>query len=298
MRIRKIICLIASISILLLTFSLGFTAKYYINFMISFVLLYSIPVALMSWAFGRFAGIAAAIVSIIFSMLADFNFMPYKEYIFIPYWNIVVRMAFFLVIVFAVEFKNLFEKEKQQTRIDQLTGISNRQYFYEIAGREIERCRRYKHPFTLAFLDCDNFKYINDHFGHQAGDAFLRKLAGSMHKNVRKTDIVARLGGDEFVVLLIETNLVSSKVVIDRFKSLIFNTIQENKMPMTFSIGVVSCLDAPASVDELIKRADELMYSAKRSGKNTIKFDEYKILSPHKKCEDVFISYSETIVTK
>ncbi|MFH1441347.1 MAG: GGDEF domain-containing protein [Candidatus Omnitrophota bacterium] len=296
MKILKIICLFASISILMFASSLGYNEKYYINFMISFMLFYSIPVVLMSWAFGRFAGIAAAVVSIIFSMLADLNFMPYKGYIFIPYCNAAVRMVFFLIIVFAMEFKNLFEKERQQRRIDQLTGINNRQYFYELANREIERCRRYKHPFTLAFLDCDNFKYINDHFGHQAGDVFLRKLASSMNKNIRKTDVVARLGGDEFVVLLIETDLVSSKMIIDRFKSLIFNTIHENKLPVTFSIGVVSCLEAPSSVDELIKRADELMYSAKKSGKNTIKFDEYKALPEHKKCEDVFISYSQTVI--
>ncbi len=107
-----------------------------------------------------------------------------------------------IVVVILSTLKGVLEREKIFARKDFLTGIANRQAFFEFAGIEINRCRRHEYPLTVAYIDCDNFKAINDYFGHQTGDNLLMSVADILQKIIRATDIVARLGGDEFAVLL------------------------------------------------------------------------------------------------
>ncbi|HTC77354.1 MAG TPA: diguanylate cyclase, partial [Terriglobales bacterium] len=95
--------------------------------------------------------------------------------------------------------------EKELSRSDPLTGLPNRRAFYEVALAEADRARRYRHPLSLAYLDVDNFKQVNDDYGHDAGDELLVRVAEVLRRNLRNNDIVARLGGDEFAMLLPET---------------------------------------------------------------------------------------------
>jgi len=255
---------------------------------IDFMIFYLIPVMFSVWLVGRIAAIITAGLSILVWAWINYNSPLSYINLLVPYWTISMGIFFVIFTVFAIELRNSFEKEKKQTRIDHLTGIANRQHFYEAVTKEIVRCRRYKRPFSVAFLDCDNFKYINDNYGHRTGDSLLRILADSISKNVRATDMVARLGGDEFVVLLIETDYNSSKEFMNRFQSLLINIIKANNIPVTFSIGVVTCIEPPNSVEDIINRADELMYSVKKNGKNAVKFDIYEKIS----------SSSETVLDK
>ncbi len=152
-----------------------------------------------------------------------------------------------------------------------MTGIANRPAFFEFANIEINRCRRHKYPLTLLYIDCDNFKIINDQFGHQTGDNLLKVIANTLQKIIRATDIVARLGGDEFVILLPGAGYEPAHVVTRKLQKTLLNVMQENKWPITFSFGAVTFNNVPDTVDEIIKRADTLMYSAKQNGKNMIK---------------------------
>ena len=130
------------------------------------------------------------------------------------------------------------------------------------------RARRTGHALSLSYLDLDGFKSINDERGHDEGDRVLKAVAEVLRDAVRVTDTAARLGGDEFAVLLPETGLEQARVVVRKLRERLLARMEAEGWPVTVSIGTVSYARAPASVDELVSRADELMYGVKKSGKN------------------------------
>ena len=160
-------------------------------------------------------------------------------------------------------------------RIDYLTGAGNSRFLYNLVQLEIDRLQRYQHPLTLAYIDLDNFKTVNDRLGHAVGDQVLCAVVSSVKKNIRRTDSVARLGGDEFALLLPETNQESARVVLSKIQEDILEEMRINNWPVTVSIGVLTCPVAPPSTDALVSMADELMYSVKRDGKNGVKYSTY-----------------------
>ena len=125
-------------------------------------------------------------------------------------------------------------------------------------GAELARCRRYGRPVSVAFIDVDDFKRVNDLLGHGAGDLVLQSICGAMRGCLREVDVVARIGGDEFGVLMPETGPDAEIVEGDGW-------------PVTLSVGVAAYAAAPADVDDAIGRADALMYEAKGAGKNTFR---------------------------
>jgi diguanylate cyclase (GGDEF)-like protein len=141
-----------------------------------------------------------------------------------------------------------------------------------MAQMEINRSFRYQRDFTLAFIDVDNFKNINDTFGHSEGDTVLRAIATKIKSHLRKTDIIARVGGDEFVVLLPETDAQTAPVVVSNMQRALLKEMAENGWSITFSIGVLTLTAPQISVDEMLRRADQLMYVVKNGGKNNIHY--------------------------
>ena len=172
------------------------------------------------------------------------------------------------------------QRESELAHIDYLTGAINMRFFYELAGIEIDRFQRYGHPFTLCYIDLDDFKTVNDKFGHATGDLVLSIVADSIKKQIRKTDIFARLGGDEFALLLPETSADAARVAISKIRVEFLKQMQQSNWPVTFSMGVLTCNLHPVSVEELVRQADEVMYQSKDSGKNIIKYSAYKKNSP------------------
>lgn len=151
---------------------------------------------------------------------------------------------------------------------DELTGISNRRGFMELAQYSLKLCQRQSLPATLIFIDLDEFKQVNDVYGHAAGDRALRLFAGYLSSACRDSDLVARLGGDEFVILLVNTDQLQGEQVISR---LLQSIEQENKkIPceynMAFSHGVVEFdHERDVSVDDLLSKGDEVMYTIKKA---------------------------------
>jgi diguanylate cyclase len=160
-----------------------------------------------------------------------------------------------------------YEYEKELARVDPLTGAANLRSFREMAQREIERSRRYKYPFTIGYFDLDDFKAINDRHGHKVGNDILNAVVKYATDRLRKTDLFARLGGDEFAFLLVETGPELAQTIISRFQQDAFFRIQEDNSLVTFSIGVLTCIDASLTLEEILEMVDDLMYSVKRKGK-------------------------------
>ncbi len=186
------------------------------------------------------------------------------------------EIRIFLIVSFAfLEIKNLLEKERSFARVDFLTGVMNSRAFSEMAKTEIDRTNRFKRPLTIAYVDIDNFKEINDTFGHNIGDKLLQSMARTIKENIRTIDSIARLGGDEFAILFPETNEENAKAAVSKVQKYLLNVAQKNNWAITFSIGAITCYSS-CELDELIKEADDLMYSAKASGKNRVAYKIHK----------------------
>jgi len=240
---------------------------------IGFALFYLLPISLSAW----FAGLTAGVILSLASALAWFadKWLEGEETFqhLHSVWNAIVQLGFFLVIVY---LQRALQQEQVRARRDPLTNVGNRRYFFELAETELHRSKRYPHPFTVVYMDLDNFKAVNDHFGHEVGDTLLRVITKIIIRNIRSTDAVARLGGDEFALLLPETDGPSAVRVIDKLHAQLLAAMQKNGWPVTFSVGVVTFLTQPETVDDMIKLVDDLMYTAKENGKNQIKYEVYQ----------------------
>ena len=242
----------------------------------SFVVFYLFPVFLVTWFAGKQAGIAISLMSGIAWFVADVLTAPPADVSgAIPYLNLVTKLGFFLIVNFTISsLKVSLEREREMARTDYLTRVANSRYFAEIASNEIKRAGRYLHPFTVAYLDIDDFKSVNDRWGHSTGDQLLALVADTIRSNIRATDSIARLGGDEFVFLLPETGYDAASVVIQKVNQSLQAAMGRKGWPVTFSIGVVTFRTPPDSVDGMIRVADAFMYSVKHSGKNRIQHRE------------------------
>ncbi len=160
------------------------------------------------------------------------------------------------------------ELERMATH-DHLTGTLNAGAFSQRLSDELRRLRRYPGPGALLYLDLDNFKGLNDAHGHQAGDAVLRLAAGALRRTVREVDVVGRLGGDEFAVLMPATDGVVAAAAARRLGDGV-RAAFDGEPSVTASIGVVSFGATEATADDLLRRADQAMYQAKRNGKDQV----------------------------
>ena len=173
----------------------------------SFSVFYVLPIALSTWLTGRRLGLAASLVSALVWSVTDAASGHHYSQPWLPVWNTFIRLVFFVIITLLLSaIRKAMQRESELARTDYLTGAVNSRFFYDFVQKEIDRLQRYQHPFTLAYIDLDNFKLVNDQFGHAIGDQALRRVVSLATKHLRKTDVVARLGGDELTFLLPETD--------------------------------------------------------------------------------------------
>jgi len=163
------------------------------------------------------------------------------------------------------------ENISKKVYTDQLTGVYNRNKFEEVFKYELKRSKRYTQPLSIAILDIDDFKKVNDTFGHLVGDEVLTAISKKIQKNIRETDLFARWGGEEFVILFNNTDLQSAIKTTEKFKDILQDIKHKTAKTVTASFGVTQ-LKADDSIKSMLKRADEALYMAKGSGKNIVKF--------------------------
>ena len=158
-------------------------------------------------------------------------------------------------------------------RLDSLTGLPNRQALVEALDAELSRTRRFGRPFTVALLDCDGFKGINDRGGHLAGDEVLRHIGLALRQLTRRYDCVGRLGGDEFLLILSEVDREEAALIVERLRTALRHFVEREYPVLTFSLGVVTFRTADLDWEDCVQRADDAMYAAKRQGPDQTRFE-------------------------
>ncbi|MBK6511438.1 MAG: diguanylate cyclase [Haliea sp.] len=158
--------------------------------------------------------------------------------------------------------------EKLASR-DSLTNLLNRRELTRVLDIEIGRAQRQQQPLCVLMLDFDHFKHINDEYGHQAGDNVLKASADSLNDCSRKTDFIGRIGGEEFVIVLPNTDYETALILAERYRDRIEKTSADG-IQFTCSIGVAD-LQHGEQMEKLLQRADQALYAAKNSGRNTVK---------------------------
>jgi diguanylate cyclase (GGDEF)-like protein len=236
----------------------------------SMIVFYLIPVSLVAWFVTWHSGLFFCLLALMTRFIADevsssFSLNNAK----LHYWNLFIEFVFLLImsLLFSALRKNL-DSEKTRASTDSLTGALNRRAFFDIAEYELNRSQRYKHATTIAYIDLDNFKGINDSLGHTIGDNLLVTVTKTITSNIRSSDILSRFGGDEFVILLPETKTAAAAAFLGKIQHQLNQAMAAKNWPVSFSIGAITYLKAPPGVEEVIKKADMLMYEVKRSGKN------------------------------
>lgn len=243
---------------------------------------YLVPIAAAAWFLGRGATALAVAASVAAWFMAEYGW-EHDYSVAMSAWNAGTRAVTFSIVGFLIvhlraggrdlvaardALARALERERELSRTDALTGLANRRAFVEALERAVARGGR---DVTVAYLDVDNFKAVNDRFGHDAGDGLLREVAGGLARAVRDGDVAARLGGDEFAVLFTRTPSEHAHTALRRLLAVAAGAAA--RLPGTevgMSIGVVHWARLPETVEGVLRRADAAMYRAKREGKGRI----------------------------
>jgi diguanylate cyclase (GGDEF)-like protein len=236
-------------------------------FALEFSPFYIVPVSFFSWFVGKRPGIALAVASVVLGLLIRLRTLPTA----IASWDALVWLTLYIgASLIVAELRKLYTHERYLSRIDPLTGVENRRSLFEAARRAKSFSDRHHVPLSIAYLDLDDFKNLNDRLGHRAGDKLLAIVAARIRKALRPTDVMGRVGGDEFILILPESDNETALRIIDRVRIDLDQAMQRRQWPVTFSIGLVSFSPPLGSVSEMIRAADQAMYSAKSRGKNRV----------------------------
>ncbi len=246
------------------------------GFEISFFIFYSVPIALASWYGSRHFGIITALICIVGWAIADYFAGHSYSHPLIPFWNGATRLVFFIFMAIAIrQMKDKYEMEVRNSTIDSMTGILNSRGFYAHARAIFHLLKREKQSFTLAYIDVDNFKKVNDTMGHAEGDNVLIKIAVGLSQSLRASDVTCRMGGDEFVIFLPKTNEEQARIALEKLKSDLDKIALDHQWPIGFSIGAGTYDSAVIDLDAAIHQSDALMYEIKKSGKGRVTIIDY-----------------------
>jgi diguanylate cyclase (GGDEF)-like protein len=242
----------------------------------SFSIFYILPISIGSWYAERKSGFILCYFSAVISLVVDYTSRHMYSDQSILYWNALIRACYFVLISHLTStVKYNYAIEKELARIDSLTGVMNLRAFKEISDALFKVASRSKCAISICYIDVDDFKVLNDTYGHDEGDRALCTIANTLKNYVRKSDSIGRLGGDEFAILLYDTNMAGAKMFTDRILKQLNVETKYYKSPIGFSIGVSFFSVTPSSSHEAIKFADTLMYRAKKSGGNQIVYGDF-----------------------
>ena len=235
---------------------------------------YVVPIAFAAWAAGPAAGVTCAILAGAVETVATWLGADGT----LPPWILAVTIALEMLVFLGAAFtfarlRFHLERHRKVSRVDPLTGIANLRAFQEAVEAEVARVDRRPAPISLAYLDVDRFKELNDARGHAAGDDLLRLVAVTFRESVRSADVPARLGGDEFALLLPETGTDACRVVVERLTSRLRRAAAEAGFDVTFSMGAVTFEGPPTSAGLLIEAGDRAMYKVKHQSRDGVRYE-------------------------
>jgi diguanylate cyclase (GGDEF)-like protein len=240
---------------------------------LSFTVFYLLPIAIATWFVGARPGQMLAFLSatLTYGILLQQNTLLLNAA-----WETGMVWAIGAIVVELLHGVKLStEVGKQLSRIDSATGAVNRRFFIELLEAEFHRAERYRFAITVAYIDLDNFKQLNERLGRQASDELMYRFVEELSEALRANDVVARLGGDEFALLLPQTNDVQAQQVFTRLQPQMKDALEAETIPIQYSIAVVTFLEMPDTAEELAEQAETLLQSIKSSGKNRL---EYQVL--------------------
>jgi diguanylate cyclase (GGDEF)-like protein len=234
-----------------------------------------VPVVFLGWFVHRAAALTFAALSAVMWVGADTLAGVHYASLFVPVWNSALRLAFFVITLLLVEnSRDAHDRERALARTDSLTGVANGRRFEDRANLALSTLRRSGRVLTVAYMDLDEFKSVNDTAGHLEGDRLLRAVAQAIAGRLRETDMIARLGGDEFAILLDDTGAEAASAVLEEISATVEKAVAGHSR-VTATVGAVTFTEAPDSVDAMLMLADRLMYRGKRGGRHRILSDTW-----------------------
>jgi diguanylate cyclase (GGDEF)-like protein len=249
---------------------------HYSGYEFSFSIFYLPIILIVAWYCSLAHGIVLSFFCAATWLTADYSSNHIYSHPLIPFWNAGVRLCVFLLIAyFTATVKTLWVRDNRLSRHDPLTGALNIRGFFETGQPLFDLAKRNCRPFTLAYIDLDNFKRINDEKGHDEGDRVLVNVVATIRKSLRDYDLIVRVGGDEFAILLFEIDTQTSQAMADRLKSSLSVLAQKHHWAISASIGMITFMTFPETLQQGIKMADEIMYEIKKAGKNNVIHKEW-----------------------
>ncbi len=233
---------------------------------------YLLPVSVIAFKSGRGSGVAASLLAAATWGTAEIAAGQHysKEWLYL--WNTGARLLVFIfVAVLVSSLRDALAEHQKLASQDSLTGVANGRTFNLVAAETFIGIDRLPYPVTVAYIDLDDFKMINDSLGHTCGDDVLQATAQALDTSTRATDIVARVGGDEFALLLPATDSRAAFELMEQLVSRTQEALKGFPMTVTFSAGAGTFLIPPRDIDSMMQIADSLMYEAKRSKKGTFR---------------------------
>lgn len=233
--------------------------------------LFAALLLLAGWTCSRMAAFSATLISLLaWGWIETSGAVVWSEALS----GQLVRLAVALwLVAWMSRLRERLTSAHRLARLDSLTGLPNRQALVEALDAELSRTRRFGRPFTVALLDCDGFKGINDRGGHLAGDEVLRRIGLALRQHTRRYDCVGRLGGDEFLLVLSDVDGENAILIAERLRAALRHFVEREYPALTFSLGVVTFRTADLDWDECVQQADDAMYAAKRRGPDQTRFE-------------------------
>jgi diguanylate cyclase (GGDEF)-like protein len=249
---------------------------YLTGYEISMSVFYLAPVAMAAWYAERRTGIAIAVLSCITWYSADLAAGNQYSHPAIPVWNALVRFGFFLITALLLTtLRKSLRSHQHLARTDALTGLYGRRAFEDRLEHDLALAQRRKEALTLAYVDVDDFRAVNDAHGHAGGDRVLREIGRVLKASLREADTAARVGGDEFALVFPDTDARGAHQIVAKLTRELREVLGLTSWGVTCSIGVVTFLESATSPERAVAAADEVMYQVKHRGKGAVEFSVY-----------------------
>ncbi len=249
---------------------------YITGFAYEFNSFYTLPLLASAWWLGNVTCVCTTVFCLVDWAYTDIRLGGEQSGLLPLVCNTATRaVTIGCVIVIVKRLRHALQQEWDNSRKDQLTGLCNRRLYYELGTTVLEIAKRQSLPVTIAFMDLDRFKEVNDTLGHAAGDDLLRTVAAVMQDHFRCEDVLARLGGDEFAAVMPGLTAADARTRLESLRDKIRAAMGQRRWPVTLSIGAASFAEVTGDIEAMVSAADAAMYEAKAAGRDCLALRVY-----------------------